>query len=105
MWSTHGPFLIAIIIKFPAKECAKAYSFARFMRGSDPMEAFRICPVGDQAVLCEFDNEINVQTNDRVQYLAVQIKAAHPKGVTEVLPTYRSLLIFYDQAITPRIGG
>ena len=64
------------------------------------MEAFRICPVGDQAVLCEFDNEIDVQTNDRVQYLAVQIKAAHPKGVTEVLPTYRSLLIFYDQAIT-----
>lgn len=43
------------------------------------MEAFRICPVGDQAVLCEFDNEIDVQTNDRVQYLAVQIKAAHPK--------------------------
>lgn len=100
MWSTHGPFLVAIIIKFPAKECAKAYSFARFMRGSDPMEAFRICPVGDQAVLCEFDNEIDVQTNDRVQHLAAQIKAVHPKGVTEVLPTYRSLLIFYDQAIT-----
>jgi len=64
------------------------------------MEVFRICPVGDQAVLCEFDNVINVQTNDRVQYLAAQIKAAHPKGVTEVLPTYRSLLIFYDQGKT-----
>lgn len=64
------------------------------------MEAFRICPVGDQAVLCEFDNVIDVQTNDCVQYLAAQIKAAQPKGVTEVLPAYRSLLIFYDQKKT-----
>ena len=64
------------------------------------MEAFRICPVGDQAVLCEFDNVIDVQTNDRVQYLAAQIRAMHPKGVTEVLPAYRSLLIFYDQKKT-----
>ena len=94
MWSTHGPFLIAIIIKFPAKECAKAYSFARFMRGSDPMEAFRICPVGDQAVLCEFDNEIDVQTNDRVQYLAAQIKAAHPKGVTEADACHKEVFLY-----------
>ncbi len=60
------------------------------------MDTFRICPVGDQAILCEFDNTIDEQTNDRVQHLTAWIREANLKGVTEVLPTYRSLLVFYD---------
>ena len=60
------------------------------------MAAFRICPAGDQAVLCEFENQINIQTNERVMQLAKEIKEMKLSGITEVLPTYRSLLVFYD---------
>lgn len=57
----------------------------------------RICPVGDQALLCEFQNYINEETNNQVQRLAMQVRERHIKGVRELLPTYRSLLIFYDK--------
>lgn len=62
------------------------------------MSAFRMCPVGDQAILCEFGNKIDEKINDEVQALTRQIKSASLRGVTELLPTYRSLLVFYDSS-------
>ena len=75
------------------------------------MSAFRMSPVGDQAILCEFDNVIDEKTNDQVQHLAMLIKCAKMRGVTELLPAYRSLLIFYDasqtsyQKLSRRLSG
>ena len=62
------------------------------------MSGFRMCPVGDQAILCEFGNKIDEKINDDVQALARQIKSASLRGVVEILPTYRSLLVFYDSS-------
>ncbi|MDD6657533.1 MAG: 5-oxoprolinase subunit PxpB [Lachnospiraceae bacterium] len=62
------------------------------------MSEFRMCPVGDQAILCEFGNKIDEKINDEVQALTRQIKSASFPGVVEILPTYRSLLVFYDSS-------
>ena len=40
------------------------------------MSGFRMCPVGDQAILCEFGNKIDEKINDDVQVLPWQIKSA-----------------------------
>lgn len=40
------------------------------------MSGFRMCPVGDQAILCEFGNKIDEKINDDVQALPWQIKSA-----------------------------
>ena len=40
------------------------------------MSGFRMCPVGNQAILCEFGNKIDEKINDDVQVLPWQIKRA-----------------------------
>lgn len=64
------------------------------------MLPFRISPVGDQGVLCEFENIIDETINGEVHALAKKIEQSKVKGIVEMLPTYRSLLVFYDQSKT-----
>lgn len=56
----------------------------------------RYLPAGDKAVVVEFGNEINPQTNRKVRNLYLALKKAGPEGVEDLIPTYRSLLVFYD---------
>lgn len=99
-----------VLVFFDAtKECVFSYSFfvmatrkihcactnAGVKRG-EGMSVFRMCPVGDQALLCEFGNAIDEETNAQVMCLAEQINKKTISGIVEVLPTYRSLLVFYD---------
>jgi KipI family sensor histidine kinase inhibitor len=58
-----------------------------------------VCPVGDQAVLCEFGDVISEEINNSVHYLKKSIIDKNIVGVTEIVPTYRSLLVFYNQSI------
>ncbi len=51
---------------------------------------------GDCALLVEFENQIAPRVNIQVRSLAWTIESAQEKGVGEVLPAYRSLMIFYD---------
>ncbi|EKN70353.1 Allophanate hydrolase subunit 1 [Neobacillus bataviensis LMG 21833] len=56
-----------------------------------------ICkPAGDQAVLIEFENKIDQDTNARVRQLAQLAERESSNGVGEVILGYRSLLIHYD---------
>lgn len=68
-------------------------------RGVVGMVGFLMRPVGDQAVLCEFNNAIAEEINNQVHNLAKHILNRHIRGVTELLPTYRSLLVFYDSSV------
>ncbi len=56
----------------------------------------RILPVGDEAVTVEFGDSIDDLVNRRVYAFADAVTNAQIKGVTELVPTYRSLLIQYD---------
>lgn len=56
----------------------------------------RILPAGDSAMVVEFGTEIDDEINKHVMILSKLIKEKKIKGVREVLPTFRSLMIFYD---------
>ena len=53
-------------------------------------------PAGDQAVVVELGDDISPETNRRVRDLTVAVDAAALAGVYDLMPTYRSLLIYYD---------
>ena len=53
-------------------------------------------PAGDQALVVEIGGDISPETNGRVCSLAAAIEGSETVGVVEVVPTYRSLLIYYD---------
>jgi 5-oxoprolinase (ATP-hydrolysing) subunit B len=59
----------------------------------------RFLPSGDTALTVEFGREIDPLVNARVLALDARI-ACGVEGVLETVPTYRSLLVHYDPAIT-----
>lgn len=57
-------------------------------------EQARFLPMGDGAIVMEFANEISKEVNARIRQTTKAIEKTI-KGVIEVLPTYRSITIFY----------
>ena len=59
----------------------------------------RLLPSGDSAITVEFSHNIDDTANRRV--LALDRVLAHEPilGVTETVPTYRSLLVHYNPVI------
>ena len=53
-------------------------------------------PAGDSALLVEFENEISLEVNSRVRALKFSLEKTPFEGMGELLPAYRSLLVFYD---------
>jgi KipI family sensor histidine kinase inhibitor len=56
----------------------------------------RLLPSGDRAIAVEFAKIIDDAANQRVLTLDRALTAAKVAGVTETVPTYRSLLVHYD---------
>ncbi|MGV7216754.1 5-oxoprolinase subunit PxpB [Bradyrhizobium sp. UFLA05-112] len=56
----------------------------------------RLLPSGDSAVTVEFSRTIDDAANQRVLALDRALTEAGIDGVTEAVPTYRSLLVHYD---------
>src|SRR4051794_11494819 len=56
----------------------------------------RILPSGDSAITVEFSRNIDDEANRRVLALDRTIARDAIAGVTETVPTYRSLLVHYD---------
>src|SRR5215468_3048942 len=56
----------------------------------------RLLPSGDSAITVEFSRNIDDAANQRVLALDRALKDAPIQGVTETVPTYRSLLVHYD---------
>src|SRR4029077_3139869 len=56
----------------------------------------RLLPSGDSAITVEFSRNIDDAANWRVLALDRAIAEALVLGVTETVPTYRSLLVHYD---------
>lgn len=51
---------------------------------------------GDSALIIEFGNDISTEINNKIRVFNDLIKAAKIQGVTETVPTFRSLLVYYD---------
>lgn len=56
----------------------------------------RFLPAGDSALVVEFGSEVDEAVNNRVHDMAEWIANRCITGVTEVLPTFRSLMVFYN---------
>jgi 5-oxoprolinase (ATP-hydrolysing) subunit B len=56
----------------------------------------RLLPSGDSAIAVEFARNIDDAANQRVLALDKALAVASVEGVTESVPTYRSLLVHYD---------
>ena len=60
------------------------------------MRAFRIVPAGDSALIVEFEERIDPDVNARAIWCAEAIQAARLAGVRDVVPTYRSVAVYFD---------
>jgi KipI family sensor histidine kinase inhibitor len=60
----------------------------------------RLLPSGDSAITVEFSRNIDDTANQRVLALDRALATASVTGVTETVPTYRSLLVHYDPVVT-----
>lgn len=60
----------------------------------------RFYPAGDQALVVEYGTVIAEEINEQVQQLARQLTERPLRGVREVVPTFRSLLVCYDNQRT-----
>ena len=58
--------------------------------------AVRIIPSGDTSIVVEFGDQIDRLLNRQVLRTNGAVQRAELKGVTETVPTFRSLLIHYD---------
>jgi inhibitor of KinA len=56
----------------------------------------RFLPAGDTALIVEFGAEIQRDMSDRVLSLSNRVRLASLPGVTETVPTFRSLAVHYD---------
>jgi KipI family sensor histidine kinase inhibitor len=61
-----------------------------------PASPPRLLPSGDSAITVEFSRNIDDDANRRVLALDRAMASAPVAGVTETVPTYRSLLVHYD---------
>jgi KipI family sensor histidine kinase inhibitor len=61
-----------------------------------PISPPRLLPSGDSAITVEFSRNIDDDANRRVLALDRAMASEPVAGVTETVPTYRSLLVHYD---------
>jgi inhibitor of KinA len=64
------------------------------MAGGSP--GIRMLCAGEQGLVVEFGNVISPQVNARVRRLASKMAQSKIEGVVELVPTYRSLLVYFD---------
>jgi inhibitor of KinA len=60
------------------------------------VSGFRIVPAGDSALVVEFEERIDPAVNARVIALADALQATAIAGVRDVVPTFRSVAVYFD---------
>ncbi|MGI6093573.1 MAG: 5-oxoprolinase subunit PxpB [Veillonellaceae bacterium] len=59
----------------------------------------RCLPAGDKSLVVEFGNEISEVINRRIRGMMIVLANQHIAGITELVPTYRSLTVYYDPLV------
>lgn len=60
----------------------------------------KYCITGDKGLLVEYGEGVDPGVNAKVRGMTIKLKEIMPKGIIEIIPTYRSLLIVYDPCST-----
>ena len=66
------------------------------------MSTFRIVPAGDSALIVEFEDRIDPAVNAQAVAVAERLQAQPVAGVRDVVPTYRSVAVYFDPLQTSR---
>lgn len=66
------------------------------------MDNVRMLDAGEQGLVVEFGASIDPAVNQRVHLMSKRLTAAKLDGISEVVPTYRSLLVYFDPLKTSR---
>src|SRR5580765_8797332 len=61
---------------------------------------FRLVPVGDSTMVIEFEERIDPAVNARAIATADALRAAAIAGVRDIVPTYRSVAVYFDPLLT-----
>jgi inhibitor of KinA len=64
------------------------------------MSDVRIVSAGDAMLVAEFDDRIDPSVNARVVALASTLRDHPPRGVRDVVPTFRSVAVYFDPLVT-----
>lgn len=59
-------------------------------------EKARFLPAGDRSLIIEFGDSISPEINKKIRNMYLSIEKSGLKGILEMVPTYRSLLVSYD---------
>ena len=62
----------------------------------------KLLVAGEQGMVVDFGEEISVEINSRVQRLAGVLADLKHVGITEIVPTYRSVMLYFDPILVPR---
>jgi inhibitor of KinA len=62
--------------------------------------SYRLVPAGDSALLVEFEERIDPEVNASAIALAAAVQAAGLAGVRDVVPTFRSVAVYFDPVHT-----
>lgn len=69
------------------------------MEEREQYEKVKYLPAGDRALVAEFGRVIDETVNARVHQLSRALEEHPIRGVTETIPTFRSLMICYDPSV------
>jgi KipI family sensor histidine kinase inhibitor len=64
----------------------------------------RFLNAGDSALVIEFGNEISETINREIRFVTDALDRAKLKGVLDLTPTYRSILVNFDPLLAPASG-
>ena len=56
----------------------------------------RYRPMGDRSLLVELGDDINLEVNRQVRCFYLSMKTRQMKGIVDLMPGYRSLLVVFD---------
>ena len=62
-------------------------------------ETTRYLAAGDHALVMEFGNEITDAINQKIRAMSLAIEQDQLPGISELVPTYRSMMIHYDPLV------
>jgi inhibitor of KinA len=65
------------------------------------MSEYKVLPAGDTALIIEFGETIDRRISRRVLALAESLNSANIGGIIETVPTFRSLMVYYDPLVLP----
>ena len=65
------------------------------------MHEYRVLPAGDTALVVEFGERVDRDVSNLVLALAHRLNEARIAGVVECVPTFRSLMVYFEPLIVP----